>query len=189
MKKLIVAACSFSASVALLGGAVSAASISTTGPGSYNKISVKNVNVCKVKTNNNVNVMNFTTQSAKTGSASVKHNTTGGDATSGDAANTATNTVNGTLNNNTACPELAVAPVVDGSVDTTGPGSSNVIKSKNVSKVKVTTNNNISVGNVVVQGASSGNASVWGNTTGGDAMSGDASNSSSSVVTLTVNNN
>lgn len=186
-----MAAVSFSATSVLLGGAAFAApSISNTGPGSHNKITVKNVQKCTSKNNNNLGVLNVTAQKAKTGSASVKHNTTGGSATSGNAANTANATTTVDVTNNSACGDLEVLPVdTDGSIDTTGPGSWNKIEVKNVNKVKVVNNNNVGVGNVVLQGASSGNASVWGNTTGGSATSGSASNTSTTSNTITVSNN
>lgn len=57
---------------------VQAASITNTGPDSYNSIKTIGSVECKVTNNNNVNVNNSNNQSATTGDVTVKHNTTVG---------------------------------------------------------------------------------------------------------------
>jgi len=69
------------------------ASIERTGPDSYNKIEVKQKSDVRVTNNNNISVTNNNSQSATSGDASVKHNTEAGDATSGDAENVSTTTI------------------------------------------------------------------------------------------------
>lgn len=63
------------------------ASIGTTGPDSHNTIEIKNTNKLDVHNDNHVYVNNNNNQGAWTGDASVSHNTTGGDATTGSASN------------------------------------------------------------------------------------------------------
>ena len=194
------------ASLALMGGVASAGStINTTGPKSVNVIvnSTNNKKGCKVTNKNKVGVLNANAQKAKTGSAKVGHNTTAGDATSGSATNE-----NGTTlavevaNNNVVDPcggcgcEVPVDGTQDSTIVNTGPGSWNVILNGSVggcgcksSGNSVYNSNTVGVANVSLQSASSGNATVWGNTTGGSATSGDASNTNSSEIVVTVSNN
>lgn len=98
MKYKILSAISISL---LLGSNValaSSGSISTTGPNSANSIS-ENTNVTSTVTNvNNVTVNNTNNQTAKTGNATVSHNTTAGSAVSGAASNS--NTTSTTINVN-----------------------------------------------------------------------------------------
>lgn len=174
------------------GVAVAAPTISNTGFMSYNKISVKDKQSCKIKTNSTLGVSSFTSQSSSTGNAKVKYNTTGGTAVSGNAANANTATTGVTVNN-PASPsdcETNVA-VVDGSgsqISGTGALSVNKIEVKNSNSVKVVTNNVIGVSNKTLQGSSSGNAVMYGNTTGGSATSGNATNTNTQTITLQVTN-
>lgn len=93
------------------------------------------------------------------------------------------------------------------SISNTGPGSFNQI---NVSSgmrfnsvrhlvhkrffvprfvTNISNRNDVDINNHVFQSARSGNVTVSGNTRGGSAMSGRASNSSSISTTVTINNN
>ncbi len=193
VKQVIKFSAGVGASFVLMAGVASAApSISNTGNGSTNKIKSKNVVKCKVINKNTVVVSNSNVQGSSTGKASVKWNTTGGDATSGDATNTnTTGLILGVTNAPTdscscGCGEFTA---LDGSIDQTGKDSWNVISWWNVNKQKTVNNNNVAVYNSSVQSASSGNASVNGNTTGGNATSGNASNSNSTSAEITVSNN
>ena len=70
----------------------------------------------------------------------------------------------------------------------TGPDSYNKVKNRVHSYVKVENNNCLSASNYNTQTAWSGDAKVYHNTTGGDAMSGAAMNSNSLNASATVNN-
>ena len=137
---------------------------------------------------------NHTSQRSKTGKAKVSDNTTGGNATSGAASNSNTSTAGLSVTNAAAtCNHNGnniQTDVVGGAlIDQTGRRSYNLISTTNISKVISVNNNDLSVDNETLQNAKSGNATVWGNTTGGAASSGEATNMNSSSVTITISNN
>ncbi len=181
--------------IALTGGVASAqATIDETGPGSANKVKIVNIDNCKVVNKNNVAVLNLTAQKAKTGKAKVKMNNTGGNATSGTAANTNSTTTDVAIvnNENGTCGcgcELSEGGLQGGSITNTGPRSWNSIIGVNKNSNTTINSNNVLLGNATLQYASSGNASVSWNTTGGNATSGNAVNTNTSNVTLTISNN
>jgi len=77
-------------------------------------------------------------------------------------------------------------------INTTGPGSHNIIvNSSNSSKkgCKVTNKNKVSVMNANAQKAKTGSAKVGHNTTAGDATSGMANNDNSTSLAVEVSNN
>lgn len=177
--------------VTLSTGFVSAnsATIDTTGPHSRNSVEFRNRDSVRVTNNNNVSVRNNNPQSASTGEAKVRNNTTGGDATSGDASNDSLLRATLTLDNSScSCMQSNGSGDSSGDISNTGPNSSNHIVFNNSSHVTMTNNNNVSVENNNSQSASSGNASVSGNTTGGSATSGNASNISTTEVNLNITN-
>ncbi len=188
-KQLIRAAATTVLGLSLTAG-FAAADISNTGPDSNNKESSKVKNSLTVDNNNNLSASNDNSQKAKTGDAKVKHNTTGGDATSGDASND--NSFDGSVSVDNSAGlgswSFSNGPSSLGDIDTTGPDSNNTISSRVTNRVNITNNNNVSVSNDNYQRASTGDASVSGNTTGGSATSGSASNTNSSSVTLSVTN-
>lgn len=175
------------------GSSPQALSIYNTGPWSKNKVVVKDVNKCKVKNVNNVGVGNSTNQKAKTGKAKVAKNTTGGNATSGNALNDNLTTVGVDLTNSATTGDCSCGCEGSGlqgaSISTTGPGSWNTIYGGGVNKQSVVNKNNVSVSNSTSQHAKSGDASVYKNTTGGDATSGDAENINTTDVTISISNN
>ena len=194
IKKLMFSTASFGATLALAGGITFASSITYTGPHSKNIIKYKDSHVCKSINNNNVELSNSSSQNSNTGKAKVSDNTSGGNSLSGDALNANGAAVDLTLSNNQLPCVLGgvniQTDVVGGaSIDHTGPHSYNLISTVNVSKVKSTNNNNLSISNSTLQCASSGNATVTDNTTGGNATSGNATNSSSSSFNISVSNN
>lgn len=74
--------------------------INTTGPGSHNYIGGdSHQGNMKITNTNTVNVSNNVSQTAKTGNATVSHNTHGGNATSGDASNYSSNNVSINISN------------------------------------------------------------------------------------------
>ncbi len=180
------------AALALSSAAVGAsdASIDETGPDSYNKVEFDNHFRTRVTNNNNASATNNNPQSASTGDAKVKHNTTGGDATSGDASNESNLDVSYNVDNSggnwvTGWDGL---DGVSGDISNTGPDSRNKIEFDNNVRITVSNNNNLSVTNNNSQTASTGDARVSGNTTGGDATSGNASNTSNTTIEMEVTN-
>ena len=175
-------------------GAVSAAtgSISATGPDSTNQVTVNDEQRSRVNNDNHVRLDNDTYQRASSGRAEVEHNTTGGGASSGDVVND--NLTRATLRlDNTAAATAAVEVSgglgsVSGSISNTGPDSTNQVTFNSSSSVHVDNDNHISLDNDTHQSAYSGSAEVSGNTTGGSASSGDATNINTSEFTLTIEN-
>jgi hypothetical protein len=190
-KMTVAVASSLSIAAAGLTGLAGASSITETGPDSWNKVKSSNEFKTEVKNKNDVRVDNDNDQNAKSGDVKVKHNTTGGDATSGAAANENGFTADLTVENGGAwgmdcgCTSSTGG---DDEITNTGPDSNNVIESKNKVTVKVTNDNKINVKNDNNQVAKSGKVEVSGNTTGGDATSGDASNTNDTHVTLSISN-
>jgi len=166
--------------------------IGTTGPGSTNEVKSKSKTSLHVNNNNDIKLSNKSQQNASTGKAEVRGNTTGGSATSGDGAND--NTVNATVevdNSQTAGALSGVGSGGDnntGTITNTGPDSTNKVISENKVKIKVDNTNDIHVYNTSDQVAKSGSAEVEHNTTGGDATSGSATNTSSASFTVRVTN-
>ncbi len=193
MKKIVRIAALSVMALSLTGGVAAAhsGSIGTTGPDSVNKIEHKNRSTRNVDNNNALFVVNYNPQEARTGRARVSHNTTGGDATSGDATNDSLLRARVTVNNsgsNSAALGSGSSGNNSGTISKTGPDSYNTIKFENSSYVRVTNNNLVGVVNVNEQKAKSGSARVSGNTTGGDATSGDASNISTNETTISITN-
>lgn len=134
-------------------------------------------------------VDNNLTSQAQTGNAGVTTNTTGGNATSGDALATATvvNAVHSTIQGDTAgvahftadihgnvIGDITLGPTLDGAMANSGSASTNTVLNTDQS---TNLTNNISLG------AASGNADVANNTTAGNATTGTA-NTVANVINL-----
>ena len=161
--------------------------IANTGPNSANAANNSITLSGTAATNAQAGMVNNLTSASTTGNTYVVGNTTGGSAASGDAqtiANVAnllqsatnvfgpdttvfTANINGDVNGDFMFDPTAVLA--------TGPGSSNT--ANNNLQVNMANTNNLGVGitNNIDVGATSGNAQVASNTTGGDAASGNAS--------------
>lgn len=168
-------------------------SIHTTGPDSTNKIKSKSEVNVDYTNDNDLNLRNEAEQNASSGEAEAEHNTTAGNATSGSAMNANTVSANITVDNDSAAAWAASvsAPATqnfDASIENTGPDSTNIVRAKSETNVSVENNNDICLTNEVSQSAHSGEAEVEGNTTGGNATSGNVSNTSSSSFTVRVSN-
>jgi hypothetical protein len=74
-------------------------SLSQTGPQSDNNVKIDNSNSVKVSNNNNVFLLNASEQSAASGNAEAKDNTTAGGVSSGDASNSNTTMNDLTISN------------------------------------------------------------------------------------------
>jgi hypothetical protein len=190
-KQLIRAAASSVLGLSLMTG-FAAADINTTGPGSSNRVTTHNTNRFTQTNNNRLHLSNRNDQRASSGDATVRYNTTGGSATSGDASNDNSFDASVSVDNSSGGGGgggFNWGAVSDpGNIDTTGPGSRNTITTTNSNSVRITNNNNLSVENSNHQSAYTGDATVRYNTTGGDATSGSASNSNSSSFELNVSN-
>lgn len=191
MKKLLRFAATVATGASLMTGiaAASTGTIGTTGPDSTNRIVFRNTTSHSVQNNNNVNVASMNPQFAMTGNATVRHNTTAGSAMSGDAANDSLTRATVTLNNSGAGAGMGMgAQSNTASVTNTGPDSKNVVKFEDSHVMTVQNNNNLNVMNMNSQVAGTGNAKVSDNTTGGNAVSGNASNVSTNEFVLTITN-
>jgi hypothetical protein len=164
--------------------------IDTTGPDSTNSVTATTTNRVSVHNDNDLNVRNDNDQRASSGDATVRHNTTGGDATSGDASNDNSTSVDATVDNSGAWSALGGSGSMNasGDISNTGPDSSNYVTSTQTNTVHVSNDNDVRVNNDNDQHAYSGDAKVSDNTTGGSATSGSASNTNSSSFTFSISN-
>ncbi len=175
-------------------GATSGA-IDTTGPYSDNTIRSDTSYRVDVDNDNNLKVHNDNDQKAWTGDAEVEKNTTGGDAETGAAWNDNAFDAVVSVDNSASVANAvggaggAAAPVhQDATIDNTGYHSDNSIRYESRTNIDVNNDNNLYVSNDNNQYASSGDATVKYNTTGGDAVTGDATNTNSTSVRFEVTN-
>lgn len=169
--------------------------INTTGPDSENTIKDESSVRFDVHNDNDVNVGNMNHQEARSGSAEVEDNTTGGNATSGEARNENWTEANVTVDNSAGMKNMdwGHGEMENGNgsgsvIKNTGPDSENKIETERSASVNVSNDNDVHVTNANCQTATSGNAEVSHNTTGGSATTGDAYNSNSSSFTVNVSN-
>ena len=196
MGKLLLGAAAVVASLSLTAGVAAAqtggVSGHAKGPNSYVKVDSHDRSKVKVENDNKVRLNNDVYQKASSGDAKVKHNTTGGDASTGDAGNSSALSASLSLDNSGSVGDLNCGCEGQGSgdVDAFAEGPDSVVKvdSHNSSEVKVENTNKVTLNNTVVQKAKTGNATVSDNTTGGDASTGAASNTSSVSFTLDITN-
>jgi len=164
---------------------------SNVGPDSKVEVDNKLNNNIDIDVNNDTTINNDINVVAESGDAKVSHNTTGGDATSGDA-NALVNIINminssidsgasflGTLNIHGEFDGDILFPegTLENLISTTGPDSTVDINNEVNNDLDVEINNNTAIANNIKADASSGDATVAGNTTGGDATSGTATSS------------
>jgi hypothetical protein len=193
MKKILrlLAIAVLALSLGTAGASAATGDIFNTGPDSYNKIEFENRHDVDVNNRTRANINNNNPQYAETGEAKVNHNTTGGDATSGEATNDSLLRVAGSVDN-TASSLAALEGASNGddsaSIEQTGPDSYNKVEFENKTYVDVNNKTSLNVNNNNPQTAVSGDARVEDNTTGGDATSGDACNISTVDVSFEVNN-
>jgi hypothetical protein len=180
--------------------------LASTGPGS-NNVADANLASTSTTTNNvNENIANTIQSSALTGKADVSGNTSAGSATSGNASTgvtllnlTGSNTIGkndllvfvnvlgkwvGMIMN---APSGTTAAELGGGITQTGPGSNNSLDTNATATSTTTNTTNLGINNDIRLAAQSGDASVTGNTTGGNAKSGDAS-TAVNILNLTGSN-
>lgn len=166
-------------------------SINTTGHDSYNKVSSHVTNRARVDNDNHVSLYTSNNQTATTGDARSTENTTGGGASTGNATNS--RSVSATLNVNNSAGLAGMnwggsGGDLNGTISNTGADSTNVVSSKVYNSLSVNNDNNICVTTTNNQTATSGDAKVSENTTGGSASTGNATNTSSDTFVLSVTN-
>jgi hypothetical protein len=170
----------------------STGTIDTTGPDSDNEIRHESRVELDLRNDNEVDLRNRTTQRATSGDARVRSNTTAGNAASGDATNESVVDALVEVDNSSAAGDLSGLVGGQGSdtgrIENTGPNSENEVTFENRVEVDIENDNEIDIDNTVDQRARSGDASVRYNTTGGSASTGSASNSSSSIFTVSITN-
>ena len=146
------------------------------------------VNNLTVKSAANGQIDNNIDLASTTGNATINGNTTGGNATSGDA-NAVANLVNvinsavtdgqsflGVLNiyGNLDGDILLPPDMLNALIASSGPDSTNTVKSTGDTTLNADLSNNQSINNTVNANATTGAANVTGNTTGGNATTGNA---------------
>jgi hypothetical protein len=196
MKRIQMIAATTVSSVGLMFGLVgvvgASPSISNTGPGSTNKVSSHSSYEQRVTNKNNIGLTNSNTQHAGSGTVTVRHNTTAGDATSGDAANSTSLSAGVSVDNSASSSAMSLSGSgsgsMDGSINQTGPDSHNTITNSSEVTNTVANTNTVAVHNTSNQTATTGSVTVSGNTTGGSATSGNASNDNMSTYSLSVSN-
>lgn len=193
MKKLLRAFAAAVLGVSLSAGLVAASStIDNTGQGSDNGILHQNDYDVDLDNTTDVGVDVDNDQDADSGDATADRNTDGGDAFSGNAANDSELVVEGEIDN-TGANAAALSGnngggSDDASIDTTGQNSDNRIVFDNDYNVDVDNDTDLRVDVDNDQNADSGDAVVSRNTSGGQAVSGHATNTSSTTVDFTVSN-
>lgn len=194
MKKIAGAGLTSLALVVGVAGFAGASSgtIGTTGPDSNNEIKNETSTSLRLNNHNNVNLAAQTHQHASSGDAVGVHNTTVGNVETGNTANTSSVSADVSLSNTQSTSSVSAAlnmPASDtGSVNNTGPDSNNKVTFENHAYVNVDNHNDVDIHNSVDQSATSGNAIVHDNTTGGNAVTGSATNDSTTSFTVSVSN-
>lgn len=196
MKKIRTIITSGTASLGLVlglsgfAGAMSG-TIDTTGPDSTNRVRHSWDSRVAVQNHNMVRAGNHNSQQSSSGEAEVEHNTTGGSAKSGNAANTNTLKASVSVDNSGAGAAATTMPGgtrSTGDISNTGPDSTNVVRTSVRNEVQIMNKNCISIENTNSQTAVSGDAEVEGNTTGGNATSGNATNTNSTTLAFEISN-
>jgi hypothetical protein len=193
-KKLGAAVLSLGLVVGLSGFAgATTGTIDTTGPDSVNKIHSESSQRVDIDNDNDLKVNNSNSQKAWSGEAEVRDNTTGGDATSGDASNMNSFDADVSVDNSGSVGAAMGAGAGgagdnDGTIENTGPDSYNSVRFESRSTVDIDNDNDLYVSNHNYQTASTGDATVRHNTTGGDATTGSASNENTTSVRFDVTN-
>jgi hypothetical protein len=168
--------------------------IDTTGPDSNNTINSDTRYDLDVDNDNDLRVDNDNDQRAWTGDAEAEDNTEAGDAASGNAMNENALEAEVTVDNSAsvgAAGELGGGAGSDenqASIENTGPDSNNEVNFDSRTNIDINNDNDLRVNNDNNQTASSGDATVEHNTTGGSATTGDATNTNTTTIRFNVTN-
>jgi hypothetical protein len=199
MNKLTRISATVASSVALVAGFAGVAgaspSIDTTGPDSLNRITHRNTVRTNVRNDNDVHVTNNNPQTARSGNVTARRNTTVDGVSSGAASNDSMLDASVSLDNSGATAAAlggaggsGGSDFSDASISLTGPDSTNTITERNSVDTRVTNDNDVRVTNNNRQSASTGNVTAERNTTVGDVTSGDASNVSTTTLSVDISN-
>lgn len=179
----------------LVGGVVGAQSgtIDTTGPDSTNEIEYEMETEVEIDNDNDLSASNVNVQTAESGEAEAEDNTTAGDAETGMASNESSFEASVTVDNSAGLSDVfadfeADSASFSGTIENTGPDSENTIEAETEIEIEIENDNNLTVTNTNTQIATSGDAEVEDNTTGGSAITGDVSNTSETSITFKVSN-
>lgn len=180
--------------------------LASTGPGSTDSAAITLANNSTTTNNTTQGITNNVTSSAQSGAANVSNNTNAGSAASG-SANTKVTILNLTGSSVVGSNDLLVfvnvlghwvgmivnapagstAASLGGGISSTGPNSSNSTSDSVTDSSSTTNTANLGINNDVSVSARSGDASVTGNTTGGNATSGSA-NTAMNILNLAGSN-
>ncbi len=193
MKKLfrLIAVAIMGVSLTTGVAAAQSADVDTTGPNSTVRIDFREEYTARVNNSTDARLNLSNDQFSQSGSAISTRNTTGGGATTGDAENENEVEVEAEIHNsssNSAVFSSNSTDRNDASVSNTGPDSRVDIIFRDSTDVRVSNDTNIVVSNDNVQTAVTGDATVSRNTSGGDAETGSATNTTSSRLQLHVRN-
>lgn len=191
MKKLLQVAAVVVLGAGLAGGAASAATgvIDGTGPDSAAVVSSDSNATHEVNNDVKAEFTNNNPQTALSGDATADDSNTAGDATSGVAGNDSTTAADLTVShgaNGAAGLNVDDEEENSGTISNTGPNSDSTVTSTSNTEVTVNNTTDLTVTNNNAQHAVSGVAVVSGNTEGGSATSGNATNTSNTSFTLNV---
>ena len=153
--------------------------IHTTGPHSRNTITSRHTNRVHVRNDNNVTVRNTNDQTGYTGDVQ-NDNYTSADVYVDNSASTA--------NVSASVSDGSGGHGGSASISNTGPNSDNRVESTVTNEMTVNNDNRINVQNTNRQTGVTGDATVSGNTTGGNATSGSVYNTNSSSFSISVTN-
>ncbi len=172
----------------IAGASAGTATITTTGPHSLNRVHLTNNTNTNFSDNTHLNIGAETEQNAESGKAVVAGNTNGGSASTGDARNVSSTTGNITVNHTMPTGLLggAGASTASATISDTGPFSSNEAKITNNTETNIDMETSLCLTTSTDQHASTGKAVVAGNTNGGSASTGDATNTSTTSLNVTL---
>lgn len=132
----------------------------------------------KLENENDVELESTITQNGTSGDIVIDGNTTVGDVGSGDTRNTQTNNVDIEIDNST---------VVENLPDPVMPTNNNHSHHhSHRMEMEIENENDIEISNTIEQTATSGAVTVTDNTTVGDVTSGEATNTSTNTISISV---
>jgi hypothetical protein len=184
------------ATVSMAGfAAASTVQIGTTGADSNQQVRLNNSTDVSSLNDNNVGAANFNAQGAASGPVSANKNTSimggvgSGAAVNNYATQTTANVTNGSMGAGLSADMGAgAADPVDVGLNLTGADSNNQVSVDNNRSIEMTNFNDVQVSNTNIQSAQSGPVSANKNTTVGGLASGPATNTGSTVTSLSISN-
>jgi hypothetical protein len=177
-----------------IAGAAPTVDLTDTGRDSTNKVEFENRVRTYVRNNTDVSLTNNNPQSADSGNADVKNNDDVGSVSTGDAMNDSWAEFNVDVDNSSSTSAAMGAGMgadwsdADVSMTDTGRDSYNKVSFENSVSTSVHNDTDICITNNNPQSATSGDAKVMNNDDVGSVSTGDASNTSTAVFSVSVTN-